>query len=82
MKGIITEEKIKSAEKCLYLVDWGNGFLGGFNKEYTQMFNTPSESVFDDLKRLEVKNVKIITPQELDELRGYHKPNLQEYLGV
>ena len=64
----------------IYLVDWGNGFLGGFSEEFEQTFNTPSKSVFDDLKRMGVRNVKIITPHELDELRGYHKPTLQEHL--
>lgn len=66
----------------MYLVDWGNGFLGGFSQEFEQTFNTPSKSAFDALKRMGVKEVKIITPQELDELRGYHKPSMQEYLGV
>lgn len=73
---------MKCTYSFLYLVDWGNGFLGGFDTEFEQTFNTPSRSVFDDLKRLGVRNVRIITPQELDELRGYHKPSLQEYLGV
>lgn len=66
----------------MYLVDWGNGFVGGFNDKYEQEFNTPSKFVFDDLKRLGIKDVRLITPKELDELRGYHKPSLQEYLGV
>lgn len=66
----------------LYLVDWGNGFLGGYDEDFTQTFNTPSRIVFDDLKRLGVRDVKIITPKELDELRGYHRPSMQEYLGV
>ena len=66
----------------LYLVDWGNGFIGGFDKEFTQTFNTPSNIIFNDLKWCGVREFKIITPEELDKLRGYHKPSLQEYLGV
>ena len=69
----------------LYLVDWGNGFIGGFagcDDEYRQVFNTPSRSVFDDLKRLGVRDCRIISPMEFDSIRGYHKPSLQEYLGV
>lgn len=73
---------MKSAYSFLYLVDWGNGFLGGYDEDFTQTFNTPAKMVFDDLKHYGVKNIKIITPQELDELRGYHKPSMQEYLGV
>ena len=73
---------MKKEHSFLYLVDWGNGFLGGYDEDFTQTFNTPSRIVFDDLKRLGVRNVKIITPEELDELRGYHKPSMQEYLGV
>lgn len=64
----------------LYLVDWGNGFVGGFTKEFTQKFNTPKCEIFDDLKLNGVESIKILTPQELDELRGCHKPTLQEYL--
>ena len=62
-----------------YLVEWGNGFLGGYDEDFTQTFNTPSRAVFEDLRRLGVRNVKIITPKELDELRGYHKPSMREY---
>lgn len=63
-----------------YLVDWNNGYVGGFNADFTQRFNGPKECVFDDLKISGIREVKIITPEELDELRGYHKPTLQEYL--
>lgn len=73
---------MKNGYSFLYLVDWGNGFLGGYDEKFEQAFNTPSRMVFDDLKRLGVKNVRIIMPNELDELRGYHKPSLQKYLGV
>ena len=73
---------MKTNYSFMYVVDWGNGFLGGFSNDFEQTFNTPSKMVFDDLKRLGVKNVKIITPHELDTLRGFHKPTLQEYLGI
>ena len=73
---------MKRSYTFMYLVDWGNGFLGGYSKEFEQTFNTPSKSVFDDLKMMGVTDVKIITPLELDKLRGYHNPSLQEYLGV
>lgn len=73
---------MKRFYEFIYLVDWGNGFLGGFSEEFEQTFNTPSKIVFDDLKRMGVKNVKIITPSELDELRGYHNPSSQEYFGL
>lgn len=73
---------MKRAYSFLYLVDWGNGFLGGYDGDFTQTFNTPSRMVFEDLKRLGVREIRIITPKELDELRGYHKPSVQEYLGL
>lgn len=73
---------MKQNYTLMYLVDWGNGFLGGYDEDFAQTFNTPSRIVFDDLKYLGVRNVKIITPEELDELRGYHKPSMQEYFGV
>lgn len=66
----------------LYLVDWGNGFVGGFDKQFHQEFNSPQSLVFSDLKLKRVEQIKIITPHELDELRGHHKPTLQEYLGA
>lgn len=64
-----------------YLVDWGNGFVGGYSADFEQKFNTPKREVFDDLVRCGICNLKIITPRELDELRGFHKPTMQEYLG-
>lgn len=66
-------------ELC-YLVDWSNGFVGGYTEDFKQQFNTPKQELFDDLKRLHISEIKIISPQELDALRGYHKPNFQEYL--
>ncbi len=62
-----------------YLVDWGNGFVGGYTEDFNQQFNTPKQEVFDDLKMRGISSIKIITPQELDELRGFHKPTSQEY---
>lgn len=73
---------MKREYSLLYLVDWGNKFVGGYDEKFEQVFNTPVTSVFDDLRRLRVKRTKIITPVELDALRGYHKPTMQEYLGV
>ena len=64
----------------LFLVDWGNGFIGGYSRDFVQEFNTPKGSIFDDLERLNVSKIKIITPAQLDELRGYHRPSMQEYL--
>lgn len=66
----------------LYLVDWGNGFVGGFDKRFTQRFNASESLVYLHLRLNNVEKIKIITPAELDELRGYHKPTMQEYLGV
>lgn len=61
-----------------YLVDWGNGFVGGFTKEFSQQFNTPKREVFDDMVHCGIEDLKIITPQDLDDLRGFHKPSLQD----
>lgn len=63
-----------------YLVDWGNGFIGGYSKDFDQCFNTPKKEVFDDMKHYGVCDLRIISPQELDKLRGFHKPSLREYL--
>ncbi len=62
-----------------YLVDWGNGFVGGYTEDFNQQFNTPKREVFDVLKTRGISSIKIITPLELDELRGFHKPTSQEY---
>lgn len=56
--------------ESFYIVDWGNGFIGGYDKELEQVFNTPLRSVFDDLKRMGIGYVTIITPQELDDMRS------------
>ena len=62
-----------------YLVDWGNGFIGGYTKDFDQRFNTPKREVFDDLKRCGVETLKIISPQELDKLRGFIRAGI--YIG-
>ena len=67
----------------LYLIDWNNGFIGGYTEHdggLEQIFNTPKGCVFDDLKRVNATSIKIFTPEEFDEFRGYHMPSLQEYL--
>ena len=56
-----------------YLVDWGNGLIGGFNEDFVQLFNTKKEWIFDDLKLNGMKTVTIVTPDELNVLRGYEK---------
>lgn len=66
----------------LYLVDWGNGFIGGFDKDFHQAFNTPARDVSNDLKSYGVKETKAITPKQLDELRGYHRQTLEEFFGL
>lgn len=63
-----------------YLVDWGNGFIGGYTKDFNQQFNTPEQDLFFSMKCNGISDLRIITPQELDNLRGFHKPNLCEYL--
>lgn len=62
-----------------YLVDWGNGFVGGYTKDFDQQFNTSKSKIFDDLKLYGTENLKIITPSELNELRGFNKPTMNEY---
>ena len=68
----------------LYVVDWGNGFFGGFDKNFNQEFNVPARNLEHDLQsyRMEHRVIRAITPQRLDELRGYHKPTLAQYFGV
>lgn len=56
-----------------YLVDWENGLIGGFNEDFVQLFNTKKEWIFDDLKLYDMKTVTIITPNELNVLRGKEK---------
>ena len=63
-----------------YLVDWGNGYIGGYDNKFNQQFNTDKESIIDDLKRYKIDTVKIISSDELNKLRGYKKPSLEEYL--
>ncbi len=66
----------------LYLVNWGNGFVGGYDSvDYTQVFNTSTKFLWDDLMRMNVKEFYIITPEDLDRYRGYHKPSMGEYFG-
>lgn len=63
-----------------YLVDWKNGFVGGYTKDFEQMFCVPRQEVFDSMVFYGIGDLKIITRQELDELRGFHLPTLEEYL--
>lgn len=63
-----------------YLVDWDNGFVGGYTKDFDQQFNTSKSTVFDNLKLHGVENLKIITPSELNELRSFSKPTMDECL--
>ena len=65
-----------------YLVDWGNGFVGGYTKDFDQQFNTSKLTVFDDLKSCGTENLKIITPSELNELRGFIKPTMNKCFGI
>lgn len=68
--------------EIFYLVDWNNGFVGGFNEKYQQIFNTPKEMVFDDIISHELlgRILQVITSEELDALRGYHAPTLELFL--
>ena len=63
-----------------YLVDWNNGYIGGYDDKFNQRFNTDKKSIIDYLKLYEIDIVKIISPDELNKLRGYKKPSLEEYL--
>lgn len=63
-----------------YLVDWDNGFVGGYTKDFDQQFNVSKSTVFDNLKLHGIENLKIITPSELNELRGFSKPTMDECL--
>ena len=65
-----------------YIVRWGNGFAGIFDKSFDQLCNTREKYVLEELSRNGVENALIISPAQLDELRGYHKPSLEEYLNV
>lgn len=68
--------------EIFYLVDWNNGFIGGFNEKYQQIFNTSKEMVFDDIISHELSGrvLQAITSEELDALRGYHAPTLELFL--
>lgn len=59
-----------------YLVDWGNGLIGGFDEDFVQLFNTKEEWIIGDLKIYGIKTVTIVTPDEFDALRGHKKENL------
>lgn len=63
-----------------YLVDWNNGYIGGYDNEFNQRFNTDKKSIIDDLKLYKIDTVKIISSDELNKLRGYKKPSLEDYL--
>lgn len=63
----------------MYIVYWGNGFVGGYSPDFEQIFNTPEHSMLAEVRRFCARTVHIIYPRELDELRGYHKPNMSEY---
>lgn len=66
----------------VWLVDWGNGFIGGFNFEFEQLWNSPKELLINDLKFYEVELIRVITPAELDRLRGFHRPAFEEYIDM
>lgn len=63
-----------------YLVDWGNGYIGGFTKDFDQLFNIHKLQDRDGLWPCDFRNAKVITPEKLDELRGTHKPTLRALL--
>lgn len=68
-------------KRTLYLVFWGNGFVGAFDSEdFEQEFNTPTNALGEDLQRIwargEYSDIKIITHDDLQSLRvenGYEK---------
>ena len=70
----------KRKKKICYIVKWGNGFVGGFDENCEQLWNGSEESLVDDLAFYHIDEVKIISQKELDEIRGYHKPTIEEYL--
>lgn len=67
-------------KKFCYIVKWGNGFVGGFDESFTQLWNGSEQSLVDDMVFYNIDEIEIITPQELDSKRGYHKPSLYDYL--
>lgn len=52
-----------------YLVDWGNGFVGGYDEHLDQNFNTPKGQLFDSLQFYGMNNLNVITPEQLDSMR-------------
>lgn len=65
-----------------YVVRWGNGFTGGFDKQFKQLWNGPERYLLNDLQFYGIKKIEVITPEELDEKRGFHKPTMEEYFGL
>lgn len=63
-------------------IGWGNGFTGGFDKQFNQLWNGSERSLLDDLQFYGIKKIEVITPEELNEKRGFHKPTMEEYLGL
>ena len=62
----------------IYLVDWKNNFIGGYDKNFSQIFNTVRGEIWDEviMRNLYGKTIKIITKEDLDNLRGYSLPTI------
>lgn len=52
-----------------YIVRWGNGYTGGFDKQFKQLWNGLEKSLLDDLQLYKIKKIEVITPEELDKKR-------------
>lgn len=65
-----------------YIVVWGNGFVGGFDENFKQLWNGSERHLVSDLQFHGIKRTEMLTPNELDTKRGYHKPTEEEYFGV
>lgn len=62
-----------------YLVDWRNGFVGGYDEDLDQNFNTPKGQLFDSLQLYGVKNLNVITPEQLDNMRKKRYEDIKDH---
>lgn len=62
-----------------YIVDWGNGFIGGYDEDLDQNFNTPKGQLFDSLQFYGVKDLNVITPEQLDSMREKRYENIKDH---
>lgn len=61
----------KPGSVVCYLVDWENGYVGGFSENFEQLFNTKKRYLLTTLSGYEHDELEIFPKEELERRRQY-----------